>query len=468
VADDTGVDMQFERRMSDADALMWGVEKDPLLRSTITALAVLDRAPDRDRLLARMDRASRLIPRLRQRVAPSPVIPAPPRWVVDPNFDLRYHVRFVRAPSPGTERTLLDLAAVVAMQGFDRARPLWEFVVVEDLADGRAALIQKVHHSITDGVGGIKLAMTMLDLERDPESDTSALPEAPAAEEFSVLRLMGGSFMHELRRQAGIARSLASTATGTVTDPAGRARQVADVASSAARIMAPVRAPLSPIMTGRSLSLQFDVITAPLEETKRAAKSVGGKLNDAFLAAVAGGLRRYHERHGTPVTTLRTTMPINIRAEGTETLAGNQFVPARFLVPIGIVDPAERMAAIKELVATQRSEPALPFTDTIAGVLNRLPTTLVTQLFGSMLKGVDFVTSNVPGAPVPVFLAGGRMEAHIAFGPLSGAATNITLVSYLDDLHIGVNSDAAAIPDHEVFVECLQEGFDEIDRKSVV
>jgi diacylglycerol O-acyltransferase len=444
--------------------LMWGVEKDPLLRSTITAVAVLDRAPDRERLLDRMERASRLIPRLRQRVAPSPVIPAPPRWVVDPNFDLRYHVRFVRAPTPGTQRTLLDLAAIVAMQGFDRARPLWEFLVVEDLADGRAALIQKVHHSITDGVGGIKLAMTMLDLERDPAPETGPLPAAPEPEEFSFLRLMGGSLMHETRRQLGFARTLTSGALGAVANPVEWARQAGDVAASAARIMAPVGAPLSPIMRGRSLSLQFDLITAPLEETKRAAKSAGGKLNDAFLAAVAGGLRRYHEHHGTPVETLRTTMPINIRAEGTESLAGNQFVPARFLVPVGILEPHERMAAIKELVATQRGEAALPFTETIAGVLNRLPTTVVTQLFGSMLKGVDFVTSNVPGAPVPVFLAGARMEAHIAFGPLSGAATNIVLVSYLDDLHIGINTDAAAIPDPEVFVDCLQEGFDEIAK----
>jgi WS/DGAT/MGAT family acyltransferase len=217
-------------------------------------------------------------------------------------------------------------------------------------------------------------------------------------------------------------------------------------------------------MTGRSLSVQFDVLTAPLEETKRAAKSVGGKLNDAFLAAVAGGLRRYHERHGHPVDALRTTMPINIRVAGTEALAGNQFVPARFIVPVGIEDPRQRMEAIRELVSRARSEPALPFTDTIAGVLNRLPTTVVTQLFGGMLKGVDFVTSNVPGAPVPVYLAGAKMEAHIAFAPLSGAAANITLVSYVDELHIGVNTDAAAIPDHDVFVECLQEGFDEIAK----
>src|SRR5207237_9479569 len=97
-------EMIFERRMSDADALMWGVEKDPLLRSTIIAIAVLDRAPDRERLLERMEQASRLIPRLRQRVAPSPVTPAPPRWAVDPDFELGYHVRFLRDERPGTPR----------------------------------------------------------------------------------------------------------------------------------------------------------------------------------------------------------------------------------------------------------------------------------------------------------------------------------------------------------------------------
>src|SRR5207253_8890391 len=137
--------MRFEDRMSDADALMWGIEKDPLLRSTITAIAVLDSSPDRDRFTDKIERASRLIPRLRQRVVASPLVAAPPRWVVDPDFDLRYHLRWVRAPEPASLRTLLDLAEPLAMQGFDRARPLWEFTVVEGLADGKAALIQKSH-----------------------------------------------------------------------------------------------------------------------------------------------------------------------------------------------------------------------------------------------------------------------------------------------------------------------------------
>ena len=116
------------------------------------------------------------------------------------------------------------------------------------------------------------------------------------------------------------------------------------------------------------------------------------------------------------------TMPINIRNDATADLAGNQFAPARFPVPIDIDDPVERMQAIRELVAQQRGEPALGLAEPLAAVLNRLPTTVSTGVFGSMLRGVDFVTRNVPGAPIPVFLAGARMEAQFPFGPLSGAA----------------------------------------------
>ncbi|HEX5096929.1 MAG TPA: wax ester/triacylglycerol synthase domain-containing protein, partial [Acidimicrobiia bacterium] len=132
--------------MSDSDALMWAIEKDPLLRSTITAVSVLEHSPDRDRFMETIERATRLVPRLRQRVVSSPLQIAPPEYVVDPNFDLGYHVRFTGAPGSGSLRDLLDFASPLAMQGFDRARPLWEFHVVEGLEGGRAAMIQKLHH----------------------------------------------------------------------------------------------------------------------------------------------------------------------------------------------------------------------------------------------------------------------------------------------------------------------------------
>ena len=131
-------------------------------------------------------------------------------------------------------------------------------------------------------------------------------------------------------------------------------------------------------------------------------------------------------------------------------------------MPISIDDPLERLNAIRELVLKERAEPALALTEPMANIVNRLPTSATTGLFGSMLRGVDFTTSNVPGAPIPVYLAGARMEAQIAFGPMSGAANNITLVSYIDDLNIGVNSDPAAVPDPAFLLECLTDSFDEI------
>src|SRR5690606_16787675 len=120
-----------------------------------------------------------------------------------------------------------------------------------------------------------------------------------------------------------------------------------------------------------------------------------GKLNDAFVAAVVGGLARYHRRHGADCESLRMTMPINVRAEEDAGLAGNAFVPARFPVPLTVADPLERMRAVRALVAAQRREPSLGFGEGIAGVLNRLPVWVVTDVFGRMLKGIDLVTSNV-------------------------------------------------------------------------
>ena len=155
-------ELRYEPRMSDSDALMWTIEKDPLLRSTITAVSLLDGPVDAKRFADKVDRATRVIPRLRQRVVGNPYSMAPPRWEIDPNFDLGYHLRSVSAGGDGSERQPLDLAQWVGMQGFDRARPLWEMYLVDGMADGRSALIQKIHHAITDGVGSIQIALDPL------------------------------------------------------------------------------------------------------------------------------------------------------------------------------------------------------------------------------------------------------------------------------------------------------------------
>jgi WS/DGAT/MGAT family acyltransferase len=451
--------------MSDADKLMWTIERDPLLRSTITSVVVLERAPDHARLEDKMERASRTVVRLRQRVIGNALSFSPPRWEVDPNFDLDYHLRFVKAANGGTMRDLFDIAEPIGMQAFDRARPLWEFTVVEGLEDGRAGMIMKVHHAVTDGIGGVKLLMETFDAEEDP-GDPGATPAAPPVHGMGQRERFLDAVAHEQRRALGIAKrslgNLSQAAVSTAADPVGVGVRVGETVSSAARLLAPASEPLSPLMTNRSLSVQFHTLTVPLAEMKTAGRRAGGKLNDAFVAAIASGWRRYHDQHGEPASALRMSMPINVRTEATENVAGNQFAPARFPVPLTVVDPVHRMKVVRDLVLRARAEPALALTEPLANILNRLHPDLTTGIFGSMLRGVDFVTSNVPGPPFPIYLSGARVISQFPFGPLAAAAANVTLLSYMDDLNIGVNTDPAAVPDPDVLIECMQEGFDEI------
>ena len=143
----TGI--RFDRKMSEAEGLMWRLDKDPYLTSTFANLSVLDRAPDFDRLRRRMERASIAIPRLRQRVQSSPANLTPPLWVDDPDFDIDYHVRRVSLPAPGSMRQMLDMATLITNDPFDRTRPLWQFVVIEGLEETNESFLS---HRVNDAL----------------------------------------------------------------------------------------------------------------------------------------------------------------------------------------------------------------------------------------------------------------------------------------------------------------------------
>jgi WS/DGAT/MGAT family acyltransferase len=455
---------RFEHTLGDADALMWSVDRDPYLRSTIVTALVLDRAPDWQRFLARLDRGSRLIPRLRQRVVEPAVRIGPPAWSVDPDFDLTYHVRRVRAPRPRSFDAVLDVAATAAMGDFDRARPLWECTLVEGLPDKRAGVVLKVHHSISDGVGGMKLLLMLFDLERDP-GPTGPDPDPVDLPVFTRSGLVAHGVDYQAQRAAETARGLGRGALSAFRrlrdDAAGALDEAARTASSVARFLQPAPTPMSPLISGRSLDRRVATIAFPLDDMKRAAKATESTLNDAFVAAVLGGLLRYHEAHASDVDDLRMMMPINIRGEGAG-LGGNHFTTARLVVPLMVADPDERVREVSERCKRLRAEPAIALSANLATLLNRLPRRVATALFGSMLKGTDFVTSNVPGSPFPLFMCGAEVEEIYAFGPLSGAAANIVLLSHCGTCFVGINTDLRAIPDTEAFTADLQAGFDEI------
>jgi diacylglycerol O-acyltransferase len=454
----------YESRMSDADALMWNIEKDPMLRSTITSVVLIEGELDRGALRSAIERLSRAVPRLRQRVRGNPYSLAPPRWEVDPNFDLDYHLRFVAAPGKGSLDDILRLAEPIAMQGFDRARPIWECTYVTGGDGDTSALIMKIHHSVTDGVGGVQLMLELFDFDREPAERPQ--PDPPAVQVLNQTQRFLDAFAHQTRAQGAMAQKLARDAAGgarsLIADPMGSIESAGEMAESVARLLAPASQPLGPVLQNRSLSCHFDVLKLPLTPMKAAGHAVGGKLNDAFVAGILLGIRHYHRELGSDVEALRMAMPINIRTDDGPATAGNSFVPARFQIAADSDDPIDALRETHQRLQEIVHEPAYALVDPLSALLNRFPATVTTGIFGSMMRGLDFQASNVPGSPLPMYLLGHEVERVVPFGPMAGAGANITLLSYGTDLNIGINVDPAAVTDPALFSRCLDTAYAEV------
>jgi WS/DGAT/MGAT family acyltransferase len=447
--------------MSDAEGLMWRLDKDPHLSSTFANVSVLDRSPDFEKFVRRLERATIVFERLRQRVQPAPVNLTAPVWVDDAAFDIRYHVRHIALPKPGSMRQLLDYATLMTLDPFERTRPLWQFVVVDGLRGGKSALIQKMHHTIVDGEGGVQLSLEFLDFERDaPEPAVPPLatdPDEVAHLDRSlsvpdvVRDLMAGSMrlplgiIRQVRDMLGDPSSIPTAGTAAAETVRGIAAQLGDTDRGH-----------SPLWTERSLKRRMEVLRAPFRDTKDAAKRLGGSLNTAFLTAAADAAGQYHVEMGQPVDQLRASMAISTR---TSSSGANAFSLARMLVPTGEMPIRDRFVAIDAATHAARDSSATASLETLAAVAATLPTTLVTRLARQQAQTIDFATSNVRGSPVPVFVAGAQLLENYPVGPLAGVAYNLTLLSYSNSLDMGVNIDTAAVTDPELLSRCLGDSF---------
>jgi WS/DGAT/MGAT family acyltransferase len=453
--------LQFERRMSDAEGLMWRLEKDPHLGSTFANISVLDRPVDFERFRRRVERATWMIPRLRHRVQPGPVALAPPLWVDDPDFDLDYHVRHLALPEPGSMRQLCDLATRIAADPFERTRPLWAFIAVDGLEGGRGALIQKMHHTITDGEGGVRLSLEYLDFERDapepPPIDPAELPEPEPVQHVSSGGAVRDMLAGSLRIPIGFARQLSNLATDPGRLPEASAAAAETVRGVVTQLSDTEKA-RSPLWTARSLRRRLETIRAPFDTTKASAKRLGGSLNTAFLTIAADGAGRYHRELGAPVDELRASMVISTR---TAESGANAFTLARLLVPTGAMSIAERFTAIQESAGTARSSAGSASLATLATVAATLPTSLVTRLARQQGETVDFATSNVRGSPTPCYIAGAKLLENYPIGPLAGVAFNLTLLSYAGSLDMGLHLDPAAVTDADLLRTCIEDAVTE-------
>ena len=239
-------------------------------------LEILDTTPDWDRYRTRFDHASRKVLRLRQKVVMPTLPTAAPRWVVDPDFNLDFHVRRLRVPEPGTLREVMDLAEVALQSPLDISRPLWTATLIEGLADGRAATMLHLSHAVTDGVGSVEMFANIYDLERDPPPQDG--PPLPIPQDLSPNDLMRqginrlpGAIVGGVR---GALTGAAQAVGHVIRDPVSAVGGIVDYALSGARVMGPAAEP-SPLLRRRSLSSRTEAIDMRLGDLHKAAKAVG-------------------------------------------------------------------------------------------------------------------------------------------------------------------------------------------------
>jgi len=469
--------MSHGRPLTGAEALMWSLDGEPALQSSFMGVTVLAGAVDAGRLRSRLVDAVADVDALRCRVVETPFELAPPRWEPDPDFRLDDHLRHLTLPSPGTRRQLLDTAAAIYADPFDRARPLWRFTIVDGLEGGASALLAEMHHVLSDGIGAVRISSSFLDLGPDatPTRRVHAparLRASPGREDLAMASppdpstawLPVGAATGWVRAATSAIGPVISTNAATALSTAAAvAAGVSSAVRSPATGLAAVRAlghqlgptdpARSPLWAGRSHAHRFDALSLDLGRARKVAKTLGGTVNDVFVTLMADAAGRYHRHAGMDVEELRVSIPISVRHD--RQAGGNAWVPARVLIPAGVMDPADRFAAVAERVAAVKREPSLGLTDAFALAVRRLPRPLLLWLARQQVGTVDFAVSNVRGAPFDLWVGGSHVEANYPMGPTAGVAFNATILSYREALDLGLNTDTGAIDDPELLTSCI-------------
>ncbi len=465
-------EIHFARRMSDAEALMWNIEKDPWLNPSGAMLTLLDRPIDIERFTRRLAHTVMAVPRLRQRVQPGIGRFTNPSWADDPEFELEHHIRWINLPEPGSFEDLLKVATRLYLEPYDRTRPLWEFVVIGGLSDGRGALFSKLHHTITDGAGAMRLAEAYMDLEREvplddeieiahPGEGTSSSPSP--AEIKRLLADAAGLGRRLAARQLSLTRDVIGEVATFGADPV----RIVDDAKSLVGQVSQLGAQLgltggagagSPLWRNRSRHRRFEVTSHDLEEARRVAHTLGGSINDFFLTGAVEGAIEYHRRRGVELDHLNVSFVVSTRTDSTS--GENSFTPAIITVPAGPMDPASRFSEIHRLAAHRREGVrGGGLLGAVATAANLLPTSVVTRTARGQASRIDFATSNFRGAPIAVYIAGALVEANYPMGPVAGTSFNLTTLSYDGRLDMGILADPEAVTDPADLRDCIDLGY---------
>ncbi len=425
--------------------------------------------------------ASRLpvAPVLRRKLWWMPLNMANPAWV-DAEPDLKQHIVEIKLPKVnGAGAGMAELEAQVSKLHpvlLDRKKPLWKFHVFEGLAPSpnglrRVGLYSQLHHAAVDGQAAVALANAILDVSPAPRAIEVKPSGRTRVFKLDMTEMLRGVIGLQAHKVAEIVRKLPAT-VGTLKDAASSAVSTSSLLTGKKNVSNLTLAPRTVLNASITSGRAFAAVSLPLHELKALGRQHGATINDMVLMVCSSALRRYFAKRRTlPRKSLIAAVPISLREKG-DTRSDNQASMSLISLGTQISDPKKRLAHIRAATAAMK--------DTMGSLKSILPTDFpslgvpwlieaATALYGKakvadrIPQVANVVISNVPGPPVPLFMAGGRMLTNYPTSIIvHGMALNITVQSYNDSLDFGLMADSAAMPDVRELADAMTIAFDDI------
>jgi WS/DGAT/MGAT family acyltransferase len=376
-----------------------------------------------------------------------------PVWIDDPDLRIRSHVYRLGAHAPGSEQVLASLVAQIASQPLDRTRPLWELWVIENLAEGRVALVFKVHHAVADGVSAIQLLLQLLDPSPEGTDERGSHGRVEPGPAPTSRALLAHALSRLPRRSARLAQLLRDTA-----------RSIAEIARSwivgaahGPRMPMPFSGPRMPWNGATSPQRTVAFGRARLADAKFVGSVFGTTVNHVVLAACTQTLRNYLEAHGgAPDAPLVAAIPISLRIPGEIGAYGNRVSALLVNLPVHLANPVEQLLAVSRDACSSRQLHTRIGASALGEWAEFTSATLLTgaarfysdrKLAGRHRPLHNLVVSNVRGPGAPLYAAGARLTAAYPLGPLmEGAGMNITVLSYVGSIDFGIIACERSVP----------------------
>ena len=410
-----------------------------------------------------------LVPKLRQRACPGLLGQAPPAWLDYPDFAIEDHVRVCQLAPPATENELRRLCAQLMSVPLDRTRPLWDLTFVEGLDDSRVALIERLHHSMADGLAAAELATVLLDLS--PESSPL---EEPVCTLEPICQHTGLAGRREETSYAW-ARSRSGRPSGTwgrSCTPFGAIRELADLARAFGTIVTPrIVAPRSSLNKPITGARSVDFVRLPLQDVHEVARSFHSTINDVLLTLVSGGMRALLMSRGElkESSELQVLVPVGqLNAEGRD--LGNSVSALFVRLPLGCDDPVDVLMAVSAEVGEEKRRHQALAAASVLRFLEPVPQDLLAKGAGIMHYQPFFnlIVTNVPGPPVPLYALGAKLVEAFPILPLVGnQSLAVAALSYEGQLNLGVLSDPVTCPDAAVFCTGVQTCHESLVARSL-